>query len=101
MKKPKIKEKIIKDDFSNEIYAYTLANAIEHGEARVNAVLPKLFRHGLNKERINAVIPIIEEIVRLVNAMPVDERKNKFGDFNKNLQKLEQEIEQYDDINYI
>src|SRR3989344_693793 len=79
----KIKLKKVKTDFSNEIYAYALANALEHGQAMAGTIIPKLFRHDLNKERIKDVIPVIDEIVKLVNAMPREEMEKKFGDFEK------------------
>lgn len=81
----KIKSNKIKTDFTNEIYAYALVNALEYGSAQVGKILPKLFRHGLNKERIREVMPVIEEIVKLVNAMPKDEMEKKFGDFEEYL----------------
>jgi len=76
----KAKERKAKD-FSNEIYAYALANALEYGSAKAGKILPKLFRHGLNKERIKEIMPIISEIVKLVNVMPKEDMELKFGDF--------------------
>jgi len=39
-------------NFSKEIRAYALKNAIEFGEANAGKVLPKLFQHGLDKKDI-------------------------------------------------
>jgi glutamyl-tRNA synthetase len=89
---PKIKSKKA-GDFSDEIYAYALANSLEHGSARAGAILPKLFRHGLNKERIKTVMPVIVEIVSLVNAMSEDDRKKKFGDFEKYMAEIDKKGE--------
>ncbi|MEM2932873.1 MAG: glutamate--tRNA ligase [Candidatus Pacearchaeota archaeon] len=56
------------------IKAYALENALLHdGKARVDAVLAKLFRHGLSKSDIPEVMPLIEQIVEQVNSM--DEAK--------------------------
>src|SRR3990167_2667477 len=76
-------------DFSNEIMAYALANALEHGSAKSGVILPKLFKHGLKKEQIKNFISVIEEIVKLVNAMPKAEMEKKFGDFEKYLAEKE------------
>ncbi len=76
-------------DFSNEIMAYALANALEYGSAKSDVILPKLFKHGLKKEQIKDFISVIEEIVKLVNAMPKDEKEKKFGDFEKYLAEKE------------
>ncbi|PIN94422.1 glutamate--tRNA ligase [Candidatus Pacearchaeota archaeon CG10_big_fil_rev_8_21_14_0_10_30_48] len=76
-------------DFSNEIMAYALANALEHGSAKSGVILPKLFKHGLKKEQIKDFISVIEEIVKLVNAMPKAEMEKKFGDFEKYLAEKE------------
>ena len=46
-------------DFSNEIMAYALANALEHGSAKSGVILPKLFKHGLKKEQIKKFISVI------------------------------------------
>ena len=89
---PKIKAKKA-GDFSDEIYAYALANSLEHGSARAGAILPKLFRHGLNKERIKTVMPVIEEIVSLVNAMSENDRRAKFGDFEKYMAEVDKKGE--------
>ncbi len=77
-------------DFTNEIYAYTLANALEYEKAIPSAILPKLFQHGLKKDDIKNVMPVIEEIVKLVNTMPKNEREVKFGNFKKYLKEIGQ-----------
>ncbi|MDP4039658.1 MAG: glutamate--tRNA ligase [Candidatus Pacearchaeota archaeon] len=65
-------------DLSKEIMAYALQNAIEHGEAKPEIVLPKLFQHGLDKKNISAIMPIIKEAVNKVNSMSVEEREKLF-----------------------
>ena len=51
-------------NFSEEILAYALQNALEFGKADASKILPKLFQHGLKKEEIKTVIPIIQETVK-------------------------------------
>ena len=55
-------------DFSKEIRAYALKNALEFGKADAERILPKLFNHGLDKKDIKLVIPKIDEIVEEVNS---------------------------------
>ena len=50
-------------DFSNEIMAYALANALEYGSAKSDVILPKLFKHGLKKEQIKDFISVIEDSI--------------------------------------
>ncbi len=70
-------------DLSKEIMAYALQNAIEYGKANAGKVLPKLFQHGLKKEDIKQVMPLINEAVKKINSMKEDERKKAFEDFEK------------------
>ena len=65
-------------NFSEEILAYALQNAIEFGKADASKILPKLFQHGLKKEEIKIVIPIIQEIVKKVNSKRTEERLKEF-----------------------
>lgn len=66
-------------DFSKEILAYALENAIEFGKTDVSRVLPKLFQHGLEKGEIKKVIKEIENAVKKVNSMKRDEMAEMFG----------------------
>ena len=65
-------------DFSKEIEAYALQNAIEFGKTDIGRILPKLFQHGLAKEDIKEIIPIIKEFVNKVNKLD-NEQKEKEG----------------------
>ena len=61
------------------IMAYALENALLHdGKAVVDAVLAKLFRHGLKKEEIKEFRKRVEDIVDVVNRLSLDEQKRKF-----------------------
>lgn len=61
------------------IMAYALENAINHkGKAQAQAVISKLFRHGLKKEEIKDYIKKVEDIVNYVNGLNIDEQKKEF-----------------------
>src|SRR3989338_7610191 len=65
-------------DFSNEIRAYALKNAIEFGKADAGRILPKLFQHGLDKGDIKKIMPQVQEIVKEVNALKGDKKEKEF-----------------------
>src|SRR3989338_2673120 len=65
-------------DFSKEIEAYALQNAIEFDKADPVKILPKLFQHGLKKEEIKKVMPSVIEIVKKVNKLGKEERVKAF-----------------------
>ncbi|MEM2713962.1 MAG: glutamate--tRNA ligase family protein [Candidatus Pacearchaeota archaeon] len=61
------------------IRAYALENAILHdGKARADAVLAKLFRHGLEKSEIADVMPKVVEIVNEINELSLEKQKEAF-----------------------
>lgn len=66
-------------DFSKEVLAYSLQNAIEFGKADASKILPKLFQHGLDKKNIDKVRPVIAKAVKKVNSMKAEERVKAFG----------------------
>ncbi len=66
-------------DFSQEIWAYALHNALEFGAADVGRILPKLFNHGLERAEIPEVKNLISDIVSQVNKLSVAERTAKFA----------------------
>jgi glutamyl-tRNA synthetase len=67
-------------DFSKEIKAYALKNALEFGRTDVGRILPKLFNHGLEKKDIKAIMPKIIEIIKEVNSMNEAKRQEEFHD---------------------
>src|SRR3989338_7805842 len=80
-------------DFSKEIEAYALHNAIEYGgKVEAGRVLPKLFQHELRKEEIKDVMPVIVEIVKKVNNLKKDEQLKAFESV-KNVMKVHEEKE--------
>lgn len=66
-------------DFSKEITAYALQNAIEFGKTDAGKILPKLFQHGLDKKDIGAIMPKIQEIVKNINGMNAAAREAEFA----------------------
>ncbi len=77
-------------DFSKEIKAYALKNAIEFGKADAGRILPKLFQHGLKKEEIKEVLKEIKKIADEVNALSADERRLIFANY-ENIVKVREE----------
>lgn len=65
-------------DLTREIRAYALKNALEFGKADAGRILPKLFQHGLQKEDIKKVMPLIQKAVKEVNALSHEERCAQF-----------------------
>ena len=68
---------------TNEIYAYTLENALIYGKAKESSVLPKLFRHGLKSNDIKSVMLEIKSVVNEVNVLSDEEKNKKFKDYSK------------------
>lgn len=66
------------NDFSKEIRAYALKNALEFGKTDAGKVLPKLFQHGLEKNEISALMPLIMRIVEDVNSLSKEEIESEF-----------------------
>lgn len=78
--------------FSNEVYAYALENALAFGKARESSILPKLFQHGLKKEQIKEVMPEIKEKVKEINSFSESKLKLHYDNYKKFLkEKPEQE----------
>ncbi len=61
-------------DFSKEIKAYALKNALEFGKADAGRILPKLFQHGLDKKDIRIIMPDVTKIVEEVNSLEDNKR---------------------------
>lgn len=70
-------EKKISDELMK---AYALENALLHnGKASVNAVISKLFRHGLDKDEIPSIMPKVNNIVDYVNSLIIEKQKQEFN----------------------
>lgn len=67
-------------NFSKEMRAYALKNALEHeGKAVYGAVINGLFNHGLEKKDIKKITPEILKIIKEINSLSIEEQKKQFG----------------------
>ena len=78
-------------DFSKEIKAYALKNALEFGKAEAGRILPKLFQHGLDKKDVKQIMPKIIEIVEEVNSYDNIKRQRQFHDLKEFVKEVEHE----------
>lgn len=85
-------------DFTNEIYAYALDNAILHEKAMVSAVLPKLFQHGLEKERIKDIMPEINRVVNEINSFSPDVKAKLFEEYSKYIKEKKEDVKGLKDL---
>lgn len=72
-------------DFSAEILAHALENALEFGKADPGRILPKLFQHGLEKKEIPEIMPLITEFVKRVNKMDDKQKMTMFASVKQHL----------------
>ncbi len=71
-------------NFSREMSAYALKNALEHGGKAVSgAVINGLFNHGLKKEDIKKIMPEILKTLKKINSFSVEEQKKQFDKVEK------------------
>lgn len=70
-------------DLAREILAYALQNALEYGKADAGRVLPKLFQHGLKKEGIGKIMPVIAEAVKKANSLSRERLEEDFRKLEK------------------
>jgi glutamyl-tRNA synthetase len=80
-------------DFSKEIKAYALRNALEFGKAEAGRILPKLFNHGLDKKDIKKVMPEIARIVAEVNSFDSERRQKELHDLKGIVKEAEKKEE--------
>ncbi len=88
-------------DFSKEIRAYALRNALEYGRVDAGRILPKLFQHGLEKSQIKEVMPLIKKIADSVNSLDLKEKEKEFEmlkEFVKEREKKEHELPELDNV---
>ena len=65
------------------IRAYALKNAVEHeGRAVAGSVISGLFNHGLTKDSIKDVMPLVNAILREVNATSITEQEKELEKLN-------------------
>ena len=63
----------------DKILAYALKNAVEHdGKCQAGSVLSPLFAEGLEKTQVKEIMPKINEVVKKVNSMKLEQQKEEF-----------------------
>ncbi len=65
-------------DFSKEIKLYCLKSILEYGNIDTSKIMPKLFSHGLQKEDIKEVMPVIVKIAKEVESFTLEEKQKQF-----------------------
>lgn len=60
------------------IKAYALKNALEHEKAITNSVINSLFIHGLKKENIKKILPVVRGIINEVNNWDLEIKKREY-----------------------
>lgn len=71
--------KISGEKFEEKILGYALKNAVEHeGKCQVGSVLSPLFAEGLEKEQVREIMPKINEAVKKVNSLSLEEQQSEF-----------------------
>jgi len=70
-------------NFSKEIKAYALKNAVEFGKADASKILPKLFQHGLKKTEIKKIMPEIQASVKEINSLNEEQKQKMFSEYEK------------------
>ena len=70
-------------DFSKEIRAYALKNALEFGKTDAGKIIPKLFQHGLEKKEIGKIMPEVQKIAKEVNALGKEEKESELEKYSK------------------
>jgi glutamyl-tRNA synthetase len=72
------------------IRTYALENAIKHkGKAAQGAVLAGLFAEGLEKSEIKSIIPSIQQVLKKVNTMSLEQQQKEFDKSNSKTSKRE------------
>jgi glutamyl-tRNA synthetase len=67
-----------------KILGYALKNAVEHeGKAQAGSVLSPLFAEGLKKEEVREIMPKINEVIKKVNSMKLEEQEKEFAKLEK------------------
>jgi glutamyl-tRNA synthetase len=85
-------------NLENEIKAYALKNAIEYGKADTGRILPKLFQHGLEKDKIKDIMPEITNIVKEINKLKKEQIEKEYSKFKKFVKEREEKEKTLPDI---
>jgi glutamyl-tRNA synthetase len=77
-------------DLDKIIKAYALKNAVAHeGKANPGSVVSALFNEGLQKSDVKRVMPKIQEIIKDIGTLSLDEQKKEFEKLEKNVSQRE------------
>jgi len=72
------------ENLDKKILAYALKNAVEHeGKCQAGSVLAPLFHEGLEKDKVKFIMPEINNAVKKVNSMKIEEQKEEFEEFEE------------------
>ncbi len=70
---------MVKKIAEDKILAYALEDGLKHDEAKLQAVLGKLFLEGLEKSQIKSVMPTLQKVIKKVNKMSRTDREVEFN----------------------
>ncbi len=85
-------------DFSKEIKAYALKNAVEYGKAEADKIIGKLFQHGLDKKDIKQVMPLIVEAIKEINKLSNNEREKLLIDYQRYVKEREEKEKELSEL---
>lgn len=72
------------ENLKEKIKAYALKNAISYkGKANPGAVVSALFNEGLEKSQVKEVMPKIQEIIKEISSMKLEEMQKEFDSIQK------------------
>ncbi len=77
-------------NLENEIKAYSIKNALEHGKADPSRVLPKLFNHGLEKSEIKTIMPIVAKTIKEINSLSKKKLEELYKSFSQYIPEKEE-----------
>jgi len=66
-------------NLDKKIRAYALKNSLAYnGKANPGSVVSALFNEGLKKEEVKNIMPKVNEIIKEINSLSLDEQKSEF-----------------------
>jgi len=70
---------MVVENLDKKIRAYALKNSINYeGKANPGAIVSSLFNEGLEKSEVKNIIPKIQEIIKEIEKLDIDEQKKEF-----------------------
>ncbi len=77
-------------NLENEIKAYSIKNALEHGKADPSKVLPKLFNHGLESSEIKTIMPLVAKAIKEINSLSKNKLEELYKSFSQYIPEKEE-----------